>query len=62
MGRISSQKRDKERKRREKQEKKAQKRAERKLVKTEMSTHPEENSEGVGLAQEPNTTEGLEDT
>ena len=45
MGRISFQKRDKERKRKEKQQVKAQKRAERKLAKTEIATQPEENSE-----------------
>ena len=56
MGRISFQKRDKERKRKEKQEKKAQKRAERKLVKTEFSTQHEEGSEAVGLSQEETGT------
>lgn len=56
MGRISFQKRDKERKRKEKQEKKAQKRAERKLVKTETSTQQQEGSEAVGSAQEETGT------
>lgn len=55
MGRTSFLKRDKERKRKEKQEKKAQRRVERKLIKTELSSQPEENAEGVGLTQEANT-------
>ena len=57
MGRISFQKRDKERKRKEKQQVKAQKRAERKLAKTETAMPPEQSSGNDGLAEEANSME-----
>ena len=54
MGRITSQKRQKERKRKEKQEMKAQRRAEKKFAKAEASKQPGGSSESVELPPEPN--------